>query len=83
MGESVRYAPAMPSKAAEMLRARRLELDLSQYQVAQSAGLHEKDVSRWETGRVASPPLLGMYRLCRALGLDLIEVARVLDEESR
>lgn len=71
----------MPSTAAQMLRDRRSELDLSQFQVAQRAGVREKDVSRWETGRVASPPLLGMYRLCRALGLDLVEVARALDEE--
>lgn len=65
-----------------MLRARRLELGLSQFEVAKLAGVREKDVSRWETGHVASPPLLGMFLMSRALGLDLYDLARALDDDS-
>lgn len=71
----------MPSKASQMLRDRRLELGLSQFQVAQRAGVREKDVGRWETGHVASPPLLGMFLVSRALGLDLYDLARALADE--
>lgn len=82
-GTGIGYTPRMPSKAAQMLRNRRLELDLSQFEVAQRAGVREKDVSRWETGRVVSPPLLGMYLVSRALGLDLVELAKALENEER
>jgi transcriptional regulator with XRE-family HTH domain len=73
--------PRTPSKAARMLRERRAELELSQFQVAELAGVREKDVSRWETS-VKSPPLLGMYLVSKALGLDLYDLARALADDA-
>jgi transcriptional regulator with XRE-family HTH domain len=71
----------MATAAAKILKARREELGLSQFEVAVSAGLREYDVSRYETGKTRSLPLLEAYKMAKALDLDLVELAKALDQE--
>lgn len=71
----------MQGKAAKLLSDRREELGLTQHQVAQRAGVREYDVSRWERGAVKSLPLAGIYRVCRALDLNLERVGELLWED--
>jgi transcriptional regulator with XRE-family HTH domain len=74
------YVAFVQGHAAKLLRERRVELDLTQYEVAQRAGggVREYDVSRWERGKTRSLPLLGLWKVSRVLGLDLEVVAEAL-----
>jgi transcriptional regulator with XRE-family HTH domain len=49
----------------EQLRAKREEMDLSQGQVAEIAGVSQKTVSRWEVGS-SQPDFQSLYKLCEA-----------------
>ena len=51
---------------ANRLRSRRLELNLSQLQLAEMVDCHLNAISRIESGRI-DPSLLMFLRLCRAL----------------
>ncbi|WP_062993341.1 helix-turn-helix domain-containing protein [Nocardia anaemiae] len=56
---------------ANAIRERRLELGLTQSQLAQRAGLHQPDVSRLESG--GGTPTIGMLdRLAHALELRFV-----------
>lgn len=57
--------------AGELIRARRTELGLSQFQLAERAGTGQALVSRIESGRTL-PTLSVLQRLATALDCDLV-----------
>lgn len=67
-----------PSEASRRLgaaiRARRLDLDLSQDQFAEQLGLLRSRVSAIENGRIGQTRLL--LEVCTALGLELLALPR-------
>lgn len=74
----------MQGTASSLLLKRREALKLTQYEVARRADVRESDISRWERGVVKSPPLTGMRKVCRVLGIDLEELAdALLADEAR
>lgn len=52
------------------LQARRLELGVSQHDVARAAGVHANTVSRWDTG-AKTPSIDNLVAYARAVGLEL------------
>lgn len=73
----------MHGNAAKLLRERRLELELTQHEVAVRAGIRDYDVSRWERGATKSLPLLGAWKISKALGIDLETLADALLADER
>jgi transcriptional regulator with XRE-family HTH domain len=57
----------------ERLKQRRLELQMTQAQVAEAAGVLRTTVANLETGRQRAP-LIVLYQLCSALGLETTAV---------
>lgn len=53
----------------EKLRAARLAAGLTQTQLAELVGCHQKDVARWEGGR--EPKALTLKKLAQALGCSM------------
>lgn len=50
----------------EKLRAARLAAGMTQAQLAQAIGCHQKDIARWEAGR--EPKALTLKKMAQALG---------------
>ena len=71
----------MQGEAATLLYKRRTALHLTQHQVAQLAGVREYDVSRWERGKTRALPLLGIYKICRALEIPVESVAKAMEAD--
>lgn len=53
----------------EKLRAARKAAGLSQVELAEIVGCHQKDIARWENGR--EPKALTLKKLARALGCSM------------
>lgn len=68
----------MQGSAARLLRERREALNLTQWDVSRRADVREYDISRWERGVTKTLPLLGMWKICRVLGIDLEDLADAL-----
>lgn len=68
----------MHGTAAKLLRDRRDALNLTQWDVSRMAGVREYDISRWETGKTKTLPLLGMWKVSRVLGLKLEDLVQAL-----
>jgi transcriptional regulator with XRE-family HTH domain len=58
-----------------LIRARRKSLGISQLQLADTAGISQVDVSRYEGGSV--PSLDRLQRIAAVLGIDLGELSEV------
>ena len=58
-------------KLVLMLRDERIRQNMSQWQLAQRTGYHDKEISRWEKG-VNQPRLLAVIDIANALGKDLV-----------
>ena len=71
----------MQGEAAKLLSERRHALGLTQHQVAQLAGVREYDVSRWERGKTRALPLLGIWKISRALEIPLQDVAKAMEAD--
>jgi len=69
--EAGRAEARLAIEFANVIRERRLELGLTQAQLAQRAGLHQPDVSRLESG--GGTPTIGMLdRLAHALEMRFV-----------
>ena len=73
----------MQGEAAKLLSERRHALGLTQHQVAQLAGVREYDVSRWERGKTRALPLLGIWKISRALEIPLQDVAKAMEADEQ
>src|SRR5215207_6718980 len=71
------------SHLGNTLRERRLELNLSLSQLADSTGLHKSFLSRLESGVVRQPSADSLQRVAAALGLPETEVYGLLDDRAR
>ena len=58
----------------EIIKARRLELHLSQLEVARYVGVSEATVSRWESGDIANMGASRISLLCEILSLNPIDI---------
>lgn len=60
-------------RLGERLRLRRIQVGLTQVELAARAGLLRTSITNIEAGR-QRPPLHVLYRLCFALGIDLAAI---------
>ena len=58
------------NEEGEDLKTRRLELKLSQLDVAKMVGVSEATISRWESGNIANMKRDRIYKLSKALQID-------------
>lgn len=71
-------ATKLQNRFMDMMRTRRLDLGLSQYELAQRMHVVPATVSAWETSRRKSLSLDDAVTLTRALDLDLSETLKEL-----
>lgn len=57
----------------DKLRTARLAAGLTQTQLAEKAGCHQKDVSRWESGNL-EPKATTLKKLAQALGCSIDDI---------
>lgn len=57
-------------ESKDLLKTRRLELNLSQLDIAKMVGVSEATVSRWESGNIANMKRDRIYKLSKALQID-------------
>lgn len=57
-------------ESKDFLKTRRLELKLSQLDVAKMVGVSEATISRWESGNIANMKRDRIYKLSKALQID-------------
>ena len=68
------------TRLGKIIKDLRVKQQLSQSQLAELAGIDQRTISLIERGE--SPPTLPtLYKLSAALGLTLVEIARILSEE--
>lgn len=74
----------MDNRAGQILRKRRLELGLTQEQVALSLGMSIHQYQRYEYGehKLSNCPMKIGLRICTVFGLDPFEVLADPDTES-
>ena len=53
------------------LKLKRIELGLSQYDLAEKIGVHNSDISQYELGHVIRIPTEVLSKICNVLGLTL------------
>lgn len=64
-----------PSELGQLLRARRIETGISQSMMASLTGVDQGNLSKIERG-AAKATLETYLRICAALGVDLVAIAR-------
>jgi transcriptional regulator with XRE-family HTH domain len=64
-----------PTPLRALLRRRRDELGMTVERAAADAGLRYNTLKSWEQGPTKDPPLRGVLRLARVLGISLDELA--------
>lgn len=59
-------------------KRRRIDLGITQTDVALGAGVTQMTISNIETGRVKDPGAMMVVNIARTLGMDLREIAHIL-----